>query len=147
MERRRTRLIKDGLTQWLRVADDLTSMRKTFAVQQQAKSAFETYQVAFRCGLHWKSWAHRRAMLRIKNKPVQKRETTLPASFTEGDNSIKKSEDVASNNTTPRFPVSLFNTPRELPNSVPAFRIDTQPPAPVKIAASPVRPTRMACAV
>ncbi|XP_052228525.1 protein SFI1 homolog isoform X2 [Dreissena polymorpha] len=140
MERRRTRLIKDGLIKWLRVADDLTCMRKTFAVQQQAKSAYETYQVALRCGLHWKSWAHRRALLRSKNKPVQKRETTLPASITKGEKSLKNSEDVASNNTTPRFPVSLFNTPRELPNSVPPCRVDLQPPAPVKMAASPVRP-------
>ena len=82
------------------------------------QSAYETYQVALRCGLHWKSWAHRRALLRSKNKPVQKRETTLPASITKGEKSLKKSEEVASNNTTPRFPVSLFNTPRELPNSV-----------------------------
>lgn len=37
MERRRCHLLKNGLTQWLLVADDLSAMRKQFAVQQQAK--------------------------------------------------------------------------------------------------------------
>lgn len=37
MERRRCNLLKNGLSQWLTVADDLSAMRKTFAAQQQAK--------------------------------------------------------------------------------------------------------------
>lgn len=37
MERRRCRLLKEGVTQWLLVADDLRAMRMKFAAQQQAK--------------------------------------------------------------------------------------------------------------
>ena len=37
MERRRCRLLRDGVTQWLLVANDLTEMRMKFAAQQQAK--------------------------------------------------------------------------------------------------------------
>ena len=37
MEHRRSRLIKNGVTQWLRVADDMSAMRKQMAVQQQTK--------------------------------------------------------------------------------------------------------------
>ena len=37
MERRRARLVRGSLAQWLSVADHLASMRKTFAVQQQAQ--------------------------------------------------------------------------------------------------------------
>ena len=37
MERRRCHLLRDGVTQWLLVANDLTEMRMKFAAQQQAK--------------------------------------------------------------------------------------------------------------
>lgn len=43
MERRRCRLIKNGLTQWLRVADDMSAMRKQVAVRQQTKVLFIFY--------------------------------------------------------------------------------------------------------
>ena len=49
MERRRCRLLRDGVTQWLLVANDLTEMRMKFAAQQQAKvmyhSCIDTYFV------------------------------------------------------------------------------------------------------
>lgn len=37
MEQRRDRLLKSGVSQWLRVADDMAAMRKQFAAQQQVK--------------------------------------------------------------------------------------------------------------
>ena len=41
MGRRRCHLLRNGLTQWLRVADDLSAMRKHFAAQQQAKVSYK----------------------------------------------------------------------------------------------------------
>ena len=36
LERRRTRLIRNGITQWLSVANDLCGLRAKFAAQQHA---------------------------------------------------------------------------------------------------------------
>lgn len=48
MQRRRCHLIKKGMTQWLSVADDLSAMRKQFAVQQQARvCSFALYNSFF----------------------------------------------------------------------------------------------------
>ncbi|KAL4231291.1 spindle pole body protein Sfi1 [Mactra antiquata] len=107
MDRRRHRLLKDGVTQWLRVADDLSLMRKKFAVQQQAKNVYETYQVVLRCGLHWKHWANNQRKKRGGSKPtIHKSEIGVKTDYrtTEVPNSLV---------STPRFPVSLFNTPRD----------------------------------
>ncbi|XP_052773983.1 protein SFI1 homolog [Mya arenaria] len=112
MERRRSRLVRNGLSQWLRVADDMANMRKTFAVQQQAKSAYETYQVALRCGLHWKTWASKKWQSRGNKKPGQSRDVTLPASKHKETIFSGKGNN-QSTSTTPRFPASLFNTPRD----------------------------------
>ena len=42
MERRRCRLLREGVTQWLLVADDLRDMRMKFAAQQQAKVVLQS---------------------------------------------------------------------------------------------------------
>ncbi|XP_053406636.1 protein SFI1 homolog [Mercenaria mercenaria] len=119
MECRRSRLIKNGLTQWLRVADDMSAMRKQMAVQQQAKNVYETYQLVLRCGLHWKAWASKRRQARGGPKPtVSVGDARGRVGTTRVDISAKKVEmGGQSMNSTPRFPSSLFNTPREAPDN------------------------------
>ena len=47
MERRRCRLLREGVTQWLLVADDLRDMRMKFAAQQQAKVILTSLKVSY----------------------------------------------------------------------------------------------------
>ncbi|XP_061186254.1 protein SFI1 homolog [Saccostrea echinata] len=54
LERRRTRQIRQGVTQWIAVATDLSNMRAKIAAQQNAKDAFAKHQLVQRCALHWR---------------------------------------------------------------------------------------------
>lgn len=78
------------------------------------QSVYETYQVVLRCGLHWKNWALKRGQARGSRKPanVHQRESTADGLVKKGSKS-GPDMGIQSTNTTPRFPVSLFNTPRE----------------------------------
>lgn len=54
LERRRTRQIRQGVTQWIAVATDLSGMRAKIAAQQHAQDAFVKHQLVQRCALHWR---------------------------------------------------------------------------------------------
>ncbi|XP_060581928.1 protein SFI1 homolog isoform X2 [Ruditapes philippinarum] len=141
MERRRSRLIRNGITQWLRVADDMSAMRKQMAVQQQTKTVYETYQLVLRCGLHWKSWASKKRQTRGGQKPIGDLRDGKGRITSKADNSTKMEENRGhSLNSTPRFPASLFNTPREASDAhmVRAITHESQLPAPV-VTVSPGR--------
>ncbi|XP_062588757.1 protein SFI1 homolog [Saccostrea cucullata] len=60
LERRRTRQIRQGITQWIAVATDLSNMRAKIAAQQNAKDAFAKHQLVQRCALHWRYIAAKR---------------------------------------------------------------------------------------
>lgn len=85
------------------------------------QSVYETYQVVLRCGLHWKNWTSKRIQARGGPKPVQQLEAAKPVQQREA--SVRSSHarggkfsstvGTMSADTTPRFPASLFNTPRE----------------------------------
>ncbi|KAL8609835.1 hypothetical protein ACOMHN_020670 [Nucella lapillus] len=65
MERRRARLVKQGASQWIKVAAALTESRMNRATQQQLESASSTLLRARRCAVHWKLWAAKRALTRL----------------------------------------------------------------------------------
>ncbi|KAK3593053.1 hypothetical protein CHS0354_007839 [Potamilus streckersoni] len=66
LERRRQRLLRAGVTKWLVMANDVGEMRSKFAAHQQAKNAYESYQLVQRCALHWKHWTAKRIEQRSK---------------------------------------------------------------------------------
>ncbi|KAJ8317443.1 hypothetical protein KUTeg_005347 [Tegillarca granosa] len=68
LERRRVRLLREGVKQWLCVATDLSGMRAKFAAQQQAS----------RCALHWKRWAAKRKLDRIDKTSKARESKILP---------------------------------------------------------------------
>lgn len=85
------------------------------------QSVYETYQVVLRCGLHWKNWTLKQIQARGGSKPVhqlevakpvQQRESNVHSSHARGGK-FSFTVGTMSADTTPRFPVSLFNTPRE----------------------------------
>ncbi|XP_064601654.1 protein SFI1 homolog isoform X2 [Liolophura sinensis] len=60
LDRRQLRLLREGATQWLRVAHELTQFRAKFAAQQHSKSAYDTYQLVQKFALRWKLTVARR---------------------------------------------------------------------------------------
>ncbi|KAK0043564.1 protein SFI1, partial [Biomphalaria pfeifferi] len=56
----RENLLKQACSQWLATADSLMQMRSTMAVQHQAKTIFDSFQVVHKCALHWKIWTKKR---------------------------------------------------------------------------------------
>ncbi|KAI8789248.1 protein SFI1 [Biomphalaria glabrata] len=56
----RENLLKQACSQWLVTADSLMQMRSTMAVQHQAKTIFDSFQVVHKCALHWKVWTKKR---------------------------------------------------------------------------------------
>ncbi|XP_076434812.1 uncharacterized protein LOC143274771 [Babylonia areolata] len=66
METRRARLVRQGASQWLKVAGALAESRMTRATQQQLETASTTLQRVRRCVVHWKLWAAKRAMSRLQ---------------------------------------------------------------------------------
>ncbi|XP_077991985.1 protein SFI1 homolog, partial [Glandiceps talaboti] len=77
MEQRRQRLLRRGVSQWLRVATDLSTGRASYAAQQQAKHAYGTMQVVYRCAKHWKEWTKRRTEHQLKrNIPAHRKFTS-----------------------------------------------------------------------
>ncbi|KAL3865118.1 hypothetical protein ACJMK2_006747 [Sinanodonta woodiana] len=67
LERRRQRLLRTGVTKWLVMANDVGEMRAKFAAHQQAKNAYESYQLVQRCALHWKHWTAKRIEQKSKS--------------------------------------------------------------------------------
>ncbi|VDI06451.1 protein SFI1 [Mytilus galloprovincialis] len=65
LERRRNRLVRNGITQWLSVANDLSGLRAKFAAQQHATNAFSLHQLVQKCALHWRHWTARRKSQRL----------------------------------------------------------------------------------
>ncbi|XP_064652866.1 protein SFI1 homolog [Lineus longissimus] len=55
MERRRRRLLTDGLRQWLTVSADMQEMRLKWAADRHAKSAYDILHVVKNCALHWRA--------------------------------------------------------------------------------------------
>ncbi|XP_021371875.1 protein SFI1 homolog [Mizuhopecten yessoensis] len=80
LERRRKRLLRQGVVQWLTMASDLTEMRAKFAAQQHAKSAFVKHQLIQRCAFHWRHWTARRKLQRGDNSKVPVRQLIAPPS-------------------------------------------------------------------
>jgi hypothetical protein len=75
---------------------------------------YETYQLVLRCGLHWKAWASKKRQTRGGPKPIGDLRDGKGRITSKSDNSTKMEENRGhSLNSTPRFPASLFNTPRE----------------------------------
>ncbi|XP_070539749.1 protein SFI1 homolog [Ptychodera flava] len=72
LDQRRQRLLRCGVSQWLRVATDLSSSRASYAAQQQAKTAYGTMQVVYRCAKHWKEWTQRRKQQQVRGHPKTK---------------------------------------------------------------------------
>ncbi|CAG2201768.1 SFI1 [Mytilus edulis] len=65
LERRRNRLVRNGIMQWLSVANDLSGLRAKFAAQQHATNAFSLHQLVQKCALHWRHWTARRKSQRV----------------------------------------------------------------------------------
>ncbi|XP_052101609.1 protein SFI1 homolog isoform X2 [Mytilus californianus] len=65
LERRRNRLVRNGITQWLSVANDLSGLRAKFAAQQHATKAFSLHQLVQKCALHWRHWTASRKSQRV----------------------------------------------------------------------------------
>ncbi|XP_022344687.2 protein SFI1 homolog [Crassostrea virginica] len=74
LERRRTRQIREGVTQWIAVATDLSGMRAKIAAQQHAKDAFVRHQLVQRCALHWRYITTKRRTQREDNPGRAKRD-------------------------------------------------------------------------
>ncbi|KAL5022131.1 hypothetical protein ScPMuIL_001286, partial [Solemya velum] len=64
LDRRRTRILKEGVSKWLMVANDLSALRAKFAAQQHAQFAYVKYQLVQKAALHWKHWAAKRRLNR-----------------------------------------------------------------------------------
>ncbi|XP_033731059.1 protein SFI1 homolog, partial [Pecten maximus] len=80
LERRRKRLLRQGVVQWLTMASDLTEMRAKFAAQQHAKNAFVKHQLIQRCALHWRHWTAKRKLQRGDNYKVPSKQPIAPPS-------------------------------------------------------------------
>ncbi|XP_006816433.1 protein SFI1 homolog [Saccoglossus kowalevskii] len=64
MDQRRQRFLRKGVSQWLKVATDISANRATYAASEQAKIAYSTMQVVYRCANHWKEWTKQRQQQR-----------------------------------------------------------------------------------
>ncbi|XP_060082436.1 protein SFI1 homolog [Ylistrum balloti] len=80
LERRRNRLLRQGVVQWLTMSSDLTEMRAKFAAQQHAKNAFVKHQLVQRCALHWRHWTAKRKLQRGDNCKVSVKQPIAPLS-------------------------------------------------------------------
>ncbi|XP_050397513.1 protein SFI1 homolog [Patella vulgata] len=70
MSNRRARLLRNGVSQWLNVADDLSKMRSKFAAEQQAKTAYDRYQLLQKYALHWKHVTIKNIRIRGGPRPL-----------------------------------------------------------------------------
>jgi hypothetical protein len=52
IERRRSRLVKNGITQWLSVANDLSGLRAKFAAQQHATVSHSSLKFQIQITIH-----------------------------------------------------------------------------------------------
>ncbi|ESO90297.1 hypothetical protein LOTGIDRAFT_233819 [Lottia gigantea] len=87
METRRHRLLQNGVSQWLSVSDDLSKMRSQFAAQQQAKSAYERFQLLQKYALHWKHTTASNVARRGGPRPL------VPQSKSSNQHTVMKSHD------------------------------------------------------
>lgn len=77
------------------------------------QNVYETYQIVLRCGLHWKTWASKRRHARDGPRPVGSKGREKVDAVKKDKPGKKMDISGQSASSTPRFPSSLFNTPRE----------------------------------
>ncbi|XP_020629164.1 protein SFI1 homolog [Orbicella faveolata] len=54
LEERRNRLLRTGVTQWMKVGFHLASERSRLAQERQLEAAYSVHQCVYRCAMHWR---------------------------------------------------------------------------------------------